>query len=174
MYEMLSNQRRRYTIHYLKEREESVKLGTLAEQIGAWEQDTEPHQLSSADRKTVYTALQQRHLPKMDEAEIVAFDKRSGTIEPTDGLDDVDIYTEVVPSGEFPWSHYYLGLSAITLALLSAVWAGVYPLTVLPDIAWAVFCATALTVSSVVHALLTREMKLGETTQLPEQERTRE
>ena len=161
MYKMLANQRRRHTIHYLKEQGGSVPLGLLAEQIGAWEQDAHPDELSSAERKTVYTALQQRHLPKMDDAGIVEFDKRAGVVEPTDSLEEIDIYAEIVEGGAFPWSQYYLGLSTVSVALMVAVWANVYPLVLLPDIAWGVFCAVAFTFSAIAHVAVTREMKLG-------------
>jgi len=161
MYKMLANQRRRYTIHYLKEQGGSVPLGLLAEQVGAWEKDSHPDELSSAERKTVYTALQQRHLPKMDDAGIVDFDKRAGVIEPADSLENIDIYAEIVEGGEFPWSQYYLGLSTFSVALMAAVWANVPPLILLPDIAWGVFCAVAFTVSAIAHVVSTREMKLG-------------
>jgi hypothetical protein len=167
VYKMLANRRRRYTIHYLKEQGGSVPLGLLAEQVGAWEQDTHPDELSSSERKTVYTALQQRHLPKMDDAGMLEFDKRAGVIEPTESLEDIDIYAEIVEGGEFPWSQYYLGLSMISVALMIAVWANVAPLIMLPDIAWGVFCAVAFTVSAVSHVVATREMKLGAASEPP-------
>lgn len=168
VYEMLANRRRRYTIHYLKQREETVTLGTLAEEVGALEHETTPDQLSSAERKTVYTALQQRHLPKMDDAGLVDFDKRAGAVAPTEPLTDLEIYTEVVGSREYPWSQYYLALSGITVALMVAVWAGAYPLVLLPDIAWGFFVAVAFTVSAVIHVVISRNMKLGVADDPPE------
>jgi len=168
MYKMLANERRRYIIHYLKEHSETVPLGLLAEQVGAWEQETSPDQLTSAERKTVYTALQQRHLPKMDEAGLVEFDKRAGDVAPTDSLTEIDIYAEVVPSGEFPWSQYYLALSTVGVAVMAAAWAGVYPLVLLPDIAWGVFVAVSFAVSAVVHVVMTQEMKLGASPEPPD------
>lgn len=167
MYKMLANQRRRYTIHYLKEQDGTVPLGLLAEQVSAWEHDTSLDQITSNERKAVYTALQQRHLPKLDDAGIVNFDKRAGTVEPTDSLRSIDIYAEIVEEGEFPWSQYYLGLSTITLALMVAVWANAYPLAALPDIAWGFFCAVSFTVSALVHVVVAREMKLGTTPEPP-------
>ncbi len=168
LYKMLANERRRYAVHYLKQQDDTITLGALAEQVGAWEHETEPDQLTSAERKTVYTALQQRHLPKMDKAGLVTFDKRAGTVEPTDSLSELDIYAEVVPSGGFPWSQYYLGLSTISVALMVAVATGVYPLSALPDIAWGIFVAVSFTVSAIVHVVMTREMKLGTQTAPPE------
>jgi len=168
IYKMLANRRRRYTIQYLKGQENEVTLGALAEQVGAWEQGTDPGQLTSAERKTVYTALQQRHLPKMADVGIVEFDKRAGTVAPTESLTDLDIYAEVVSSGEFPWSQYYLGLSVIAVALMTAVWTDVYPLVSLPDLAWGIFVTISFTVSALVHVLVTREMKLETASEPPE------
>jgi hypothetical protein len=171
LYEVLSNRRRRYVIHFLQSREGddgAVELGTLAEQIAAWEEDVNVDRITSRQRKTVYTALQQRHLPQMDDAGLVAFDSRAGTVTPTGALSRVDVYTEVVPRGDFPWSQYYLGLSGITTVLLVAVWTDAYPLAALPDIAWGVFCVTAFAVSAVVHILANRRMKLGTEQRPPE------
>lgn len=170
---MLSNRRRRYVIHYLQYHDETVDLGTLAEQVGAWEHGTDPDRLTSTQRKNVYTALQQRHLPKMDEAGLVSFDQQAGHVTPAESLSEGDIYAEIVPSGDFPWSHYYLGMSAITLALIGAAWAGVFPLTLVSDIQLALFCATWLAVSATVHAIATRNMKLGTDPEPPEVERKR-
>lgn len=158
---MLANRRRRYAIHYLQYHRETVDLGTLAERVGAWEHGTEPDRLSATQRKNTYTALQQRHLPKMDDAGLVSFDRRDGTITPTDTLSEVDIYTEIVPSGDFPWSRYYLGLSVVELSLMTAVWADVFPLTMLSDIQWSVFCVVWVVISAIVHQIMTRRMKLG-------------
>jgi len=169
IYEILANPRRRYVIHYLQYENGPVDLGTLAERVAAWETETDdPDLVPSEQRKAVYTALQQRHLPRMDDAALVSFDSRAGTIESTDALGDLDIYTEVVPEGDFAWSVYYLGLSAITGTLLVAAWAGAPPLAALPDIAWAVFCTTAFLISSAVHLAITRGMKLGLSERPPE------
>lgn len=167
-YEILANRRRRYVIHLLQYHDEPMELGPLAEQVAAWEYETDPERVTSQQRKTVYTALQQRHLPRMDEAGLLTFDSRAGTVAPANTLSDLDIYAEVVPAGDFPWSHYYLGLSVVVGALLVAVWAKVSVLAALPDIAWGVFCVTAFFVSAVVNVVVTRGRKLGASERPPE------
>lgn len=168
IYEVLSNPRRRYTVHYLQFREESVELGTLAEQLAAWECETPIREVTSAQRKRTYTALQQEHLPKMDSVGIVDFEQREGVVHPAEPLSEIDIYTEVISGWNFPWSDYYLGLSAVTAALLTAAALDIVPFGSLPDIAWAVFCITAYGVSAAAHAFVTRRMKLGESPDPPE------
>lgn len=168
MYELLSNQRRRYAIHYLKYQDESVPIGMLAERIAAWENEIPDAEVTCEQRKSAYTALQQHHLPKLDDAGLVSFNRQRGLVAPGDALDKVDIYTEVVQDGDFSWSQYYLGLSVVTGLVLGGVWAGVTPLTALPDIAWGIFCVTAFAVSAAVHFTATRGMKLGTDKQPPE------
>lgn len=58
LYEMLANRRRRYDIHYLQRHERQVELGTLAERVAAWEHETDTDRITSAQRKSAYTALQ--------------------------------------------------------------------------------------------------------------------
>ncbi len=171
LYDVLANRRRRYVIHYLQYHEGAVDLGILAEQVAAWQYDVDTEQLTSTQRKNVYTALQQRHLPKMDEAGVVSFDRRTGNVSSTDALSEIEIYTEVVPSGDFPWSRYYLGMSAVIISLLTAAWVDVYPFRMLADMQWGFLCATWVLISAVVHEIMTRKMKLGTDPEPPEVDR---
>jgi hypothetical protein len=116
----------------------------------------------------VYSALQQRHLPKMDELGLVAFDKRSGRVEPAPALDDIDIYAEVVGRGNVPWGVYFPLLSAVHAALLVGVGAGIEPLTALSVFEWAVLFVCSLLASSAVFLYDTRRMKLGDGDAPPE------
>lgn len=168
LYGVLANRRRRLAIHELQRCEETVELGDLSEQLAAWEEDKTPREVTAAERKAMYTALQQRHLPRMDRARLVRFDDRAATVAPTDQLLDLDVYTEVVGDRDFPWSQYYLGLSALGCLLLLGCAAAVPPLGRVPPLAPAVFTLTAFAVSSVVHLYATREMKLGESERPPE------
>jgi DNA-binding transcriptional ArsR family regulator len=159
-FEVLSNPRRRYSLHFLVESGET-ELGELAEHVAAWENDKGVHELSTGERKCVYSALQQSHLPKMDDTGVVEFDKDRGTIDPSDAVAELDIYLEVVRGNEIPWSEYYVGLSAVGTALVGALWLGAYPFTMLSNVAWAAFLTTAFGVSALVHHYYARQMKLG-------------
>jgi hypothetical protein len=161
MFEMLSNRRRRYTLHYLYDTDEPATLSDLAEQVAAWENDTRIQDISASERKTVYTSLQQFHLPKMDETGAVEFDQRDGEVTITDAAQELDVYLEVVDRYDIPWSFYYIGFSAIGTILVTLSWLGVAPFAVIPDMGWTVFLLAALLVSSASHYLLTRRMRVG-------------
>jgi hypothetical protein len=168
IFDVLRNQRRRYVLQYLKRNETPVELGDLASQVAAWEYDTTVDEVTSAQRKRVYTTLQQTHLPKMDEAKIVEYDSSRGSIESTETTNDLNIYLEIVPGNEFAWREYYLSLGAVSCALVAALWGNVYPFSLVADLVWATVIAALVTVSAVVHIYHERNMRLGQQEAPPE------
>lgn len=168
LFDVLSNRRRRYAVHLLEREGESVRLGAMAERIAAWENGIEHHAVSCAQRKRVYTALQQIHLPQMDEAGVVDFDDRRGVVEPAPAMEAMDVYVDLVEPRDVPWSGYYLGLSAVGLSVMAAAWTGVWPLSALPDIAWGIFMFVTIAVFAVGHHYYTARQRLGRTEEPPE------
>ena len=80
VFDVLKNRRRRYALHYLRRADESVQLSELAEQVAAWENDIEVDAISAAERKRVYTALYQSHLPKLDDAGYIDWDREANAV----------------------------------------------------------------------------------------------
>lgn len=138
-----------------------VALGNLAEQIAAWENDISTAELTSAQRKRVYTALQQFHLRKLAATGFIEYDSREGTVSLTEAADSLDVYLDVVAKDDIPWSRYYLGLSGLCLALVAGVWLEIPPFGALSGLAWAAFVALLFTGSSLVHAYRSRRLRLG-------------
>lgn len=167
-FDVLSSQRRRYVLHHLlgDEAGES-ELRDLTTQIAAWENDTDPQSVTSKQRMRVYTALRQSHLPKMDREGVVEFDPVSGDVELTEEAQQLEVYLDVVPHDEIPWSDYYLGLGAIGLAIVAALWMDAIPFSAIPDLAWTGVLAVALTASAAVHTYRNRRMRLGRDGQPP-------
>lgn len=81
--DLLSNRRRRYALYYLREQGGSVTLETLAAQIASWESDDE----DDADVRQIRADLYHSQLPRMDSADIVAFDADEGVVELADDDD---------------------------------------------------------------------------------------
>mgnify|MGYP006275976527 FL=1 len=169
LFTVLANQRRRFAVHLLKREEaDKLEIGDMAEQIAAWENGIDTAEITGNERKRVYTALQQSHLPKMDDAGVVEFNKDRGVVEPTPALQNVDLYMDVVEGKEIPWSTYYLGLSGVAVALTGAVWLDAWPFVLLPDMAWTVAVVVAFAFSAITHKYYTAEMKVGEPEEPPE------
>lgn len=163
VFDLLSNRRRRHTLHYLRQQKEErpVDLRELSTQLSAWETGTPPEAITHKQRKRVYTALRQTHLPKMDRTGVVDYDAARGVVEPTAELEDVEIYLDVVPGNEIPRSEYYLGLAAVCAGLLAAVGIGAFPFDQLPVFGWAVLIVAAFTVSAAVDVHYNRQRRLG-------------
>lgn len=161
LFELLANQRRRHIMHTLMREDERINIGTLSQEIAAWEDGLEFEEVSSTDRKRVYTALQQSHLPKLDKAGVVEFDRDRGTIEPTPTLQNVEIYMDIVRGREIPWSDYYLGLSILIGLVLGGSTLGLTPFALFPDGAWMVFVVVTLGISALAHRYYARRNRLG-------------
>lgn len=170
LFGVLSNRRRRYAVHLLERQEEPVELGEMAEQIAAWENEIDRWEVDHKQRKRVYTALQQIHLPRMDDVGIVSFDDRGGIVEPTPEMDDINVYVDAVRERDVPWSGYYIGLCVIGLIVLVAAWMGVWPLADLPDLAVGLFVVVTVGVFAVAHAIYMHRYQLGATEKPPELE----
>ncbi|ELZ95314.1 hypothetical protein C440_09557 [Haloferax mucosum ATCC BAA-1512] len=154
VFEALSNRRRRYALHYLKQLDADgpVELSAVSAQVAAWERGTDPQQLSYDDRKNVHTALYQFHAPKMDELGLINYDTCRGTVELTDAGRELDVYLQTATGTDAPWSVYFLFLSLGTTTLVGAVWLGFYPFSLVSGVAWAELVAVSFLVSSAVFA----------------------
>ncbi|MHC3437968.1 DUF7344 domain-containing protein [Natrialbaceae archaeon A-gly3] len=159
IFELLKNRRRREVLQYLLETEETVTLGELAEQIAAWENDTEVTALSSDQRKRVYVALYQTHLPKMDDAGIIEYDQDRGLIELSDNADLLMMYLDTDAHRTDRWDRWYALLSVLGAAAVTAAYLGVPPASFVPTAAVAVTVVLAFLVLSLVHVIVNRRLE---------------
>ena len=153
--EVLSNERRRHVMHYLKHNlgvdDGGIGVRELAEHVAAWENGKSVAAIDYRERKRVQNALRQFHLPKMADHGFVEYDSRSGTVGLTSAAAEHDFYVDVLPTRGIPWGLYYLGFSAVMLVVLSAALLDVAPFDALSALEWCVFFATVLLASSVGH-----------------------
>lgn len=154
VYEALSNRRRRYALHHLKQLDTDgpVDLADISTQVAAWETGDDPETLGYDDRKNVHTSLYQFHAPKMDDLGLVNYDRNRGTVELTEHGEDVDIYLDAVTGRQIPWATYFLLLSGLMTTLALGVWFDVAAVHIIPDAGWTLFVATAFLVSSASYA----------------------
>jgi len=82
---LLSNERRMLVIEALSGNDCST-IREVADRIAREETDGDP---GSSERKKYYISLYQCHMPKMDDAGIVEWDKRSGEVQPGENYEHV-------------------------------------------------------------------------------------
>lgn len=155
LYDILANERRRIALGYLLNRDGTVQLADLADEVAAREVDESP--APAPVRQSVYTTLRKSHIPKLESHGIVSFDDESTTVTLEDGAFDVSV--EVVPRHELSWSEYYLAIGVLGLLTGGLSVLGVPALTVLDPAGWALLYFALYVVSSAVH-LRSRDRRL--------------
>lgn len=127
IFEVLKNRRRRDVLEYLQSSDGPVTMSELAERIAAWENDVSVSALNSTQRKRVYVALYQTHLPKMDDVGVIDYDSDRGTVELSENADLLRMYLTDDFKPEDPWYQRYMLLSLAGGGLLLASQFGGIP-----------------------------------------------
>ena len=91
-YELLSNARRRFVISYLRSQDGRVPLNELSQSLAAWENDIPVDELGDQQIKRIYVSLYQTHLPKLEEAGLIEYDRENSTLEIRREADRLDEY----------------------------------------------------------------------------------
>jgi hypothetical protein len=118
IFDILKNERRRSVIEHLRTTDGPVELGHVAERIAAAENDKSVSAITYDERKRVYVALYQCHLPRMDEVGIVSFNQSRGLVELTDQATELEQFLDITPESTL-WYRYYLSIAAVGLVLLA-------------------------------------------------------
>lgn len=151
VFDAAKNLRRRYALYYLKSEGGSVELGDLAEQIAAWENDTTVEEVTADQRKSVYSALYQTHLPKLEEAGILTYDRGSNVVRFTEHAENLDLYLASDPRTTLRWERLYLGLGTGAVLVVGLSGLGVGPFATISGLAWAGIVAVAFVAVALAH-----------------------
>lgn len=163
VFDVLSNARRRYAIELLNQHEpgDEIDLGDLVEYVAARENDTTIADVDYKQRKRVYSSLRQTHLPKLNDCNLIEYDRDRGTIALSDAVSKVQMHLEYVPENDIPWCYHYLGLALTLGGVVALVGFGVYPFAELSTVAFGGIVTVVFGVSAVVHTLHTKRNELG-------------
>jgi hypothetical protein len=131
MYDILRNRRRRLVMHYLiNTPEHDAELGTLATQVAAWENGKPVSAIDSTLRKRTYNTLQQTHLPRLDETDLIEYDRDRGSIFLTVDPSQLELYLTVLPQIDRSWITGFLLSGVLLWLLLVGNWLAVHVLGV--------------------------------------------
>jgi hypothetical protein len=78
----LSNERRRYTIEIVDDRDDPLPLADAAERVAARQYGVDRTAVTGKQRKAVYIGLYQTHMGKLTDADAVDFDERAKVLTP--------------------------------------------------------------------------------------------
>lgn len=153
VFDILSSPRRRYVLYYLRTTEDSIKLTDLAEQVAAWENNTEPDEITEQERKRVYVSLYQTHIPRLAEAGIIDYNKETGDIALSSEGKDIDDYLQPVQDDR-PWQQYYLALAAASIVLLALTAFEISIFALLSEAFAAAFVVAAFAILTIAHSYI--------------------
>ena len=129
MYDVLRNKRRRLVLHYLlNSRDHEAVLGSVATQIAAWENEIPVSAVTSTLRKRTYNTLQQTHLPKLDEAGLIEYERDRGTIVLTTDPRQLELFLRALPKVNSSWTTGFLAAGFLLWLMLAANWMAVHVL----------------------------------------------
>ncbi|SFR32609.1 MULTISPECIES: DUF7344 domain-containing protein [Halorubrum] len=157
----LSNARRRNVIEYLNTNGSEARVRDIAEQLAAWENGVEIPEVTYKQRKRVYTALHQSHLPKLAASGFIDYESDRGLVSLTEESRQLEVYLEIVSDNEILWSEYYVGLAVVCGLLATAAWVGTVPFGAVSGYAYAVLFALVFAVSGLFHRSSTKRNRLG-------------
>ena len=80
LFDVLTNQRRRYVLYYLQQQGGVANTESMATQLAAWESQCPVDAVDEDRHERVFTDLYHTHLPKLEGAGVIDYDRRTGTI----------------------------------------------------------------------------------------------
>jgi len=116
VFDLLSNSRRRFVLHYLKQADDPVRLSELAAEIAAIENEVPVDELTSQQRKRTYVSLYQTHIPKLQDAGAVSYDAETGMVRLAAGAGEIGEYFQQQRTSR-QWQYYYLLLAGAGFTL---------------------------------------------------------
>lgn len=144
IHHILQNERRHQVLKYLFERESTVSLRDLSEWIAEAEADGTP---PSEIRDSVYVSLHQNHLPRLDEAGVIEYDKDRKLISLQPEAQSVEVYMRVFTRFGITWSTYYMSLAIVSLLVIVGADLGVPGLALVDPLIWAILGLLVIGVS---------------------------
>lgn len=152
LFDVFSNARRRRTVQFLKRQGGSCDLAPLVEQVAAWENDTDPDDVTRTQRRRVYISLYQTHLPMLEDHGIVDWDPDGHEIELLPSEDRFEPYLDRHLEDQRQWHRLYAAVTAVGVVAfgLSALAVGPLTTAAAPVVALGL-CLAVLVLSVVQH-----------------------
>lgn len=152
VFELLSSPRRRYILYYLRKENGQVELTSLAEQVAAWENETDVDKITEQERKRVYVSLYQTHIPRLDEAGVIEYDRDSGMVSLAGEAREIDHYLDATEE-PVSWQWMYLVLAVASATLLGLTTAQIGLFAGVSETVVAIAILAVFTVTAIAHTV---------------------
>lgn len=99
---LFSNERRRFVLYYLDRVDGKVSVDELAEQVYEWEANPRDDDAPEGGYDEMVISLEHKHLPKIEDATHVEYDRENDQVRITDLSTEVDVLLSVSEAIEQP------------------------------------------------------------------------
>jgi len=147
-FKLLSSSRRRSILGMLHEVGGSIDIKDLTDRLTASESGKSVDELTTQERKRVYTSFYQNHLPLLEKAGVVDYEHDTRTIRLTDQFDQFGPYLglEARPSTVH---RYYLALAGTCAVFYAVVVLDVPPFDAISELVAGLLILLAITALAV-------------------------
>lgn len=114
VFDVLSEERRRYALYYLEQQDGPVSVEELVEQIAAWETDGTGVSIPDENFREIKIELYHTDLPKTATLDYVEYNRESGEVELTEAPPQIDAIVSVVRVMERPDRNRYRDFEPIS------------------------------------------------------------
>lgn len=125
IFEILSNERRRFILSYLERQDGVATLEELSNALGAREYDVPPEELNNTQYRRLYVSIYQTHIPRLEDAGVLEYDSDSGRVTLTDCAPQAIRYLSVSTEQTISWESLYLALAVVSIGLSAVSLAGI-------------------------------------------------
>jgi hypothetical protein len=122
VFELLSNERRRYVIYELVQAGGELPHSELVRRVAAGLNDCEPDELSDDERRRVHISLHQMHIPALTDARVIERDDETDVVRIVDIEPVVRVLTPTVPRTS-PRLHFGVAVAGVVAAVVAAAGA---------------------------------------------------
>lgn len=137
IHSLIGNQRRLLLLRELTEVGDEATVRELSERLAAKETGTWPPPRS--DRQSVYVSLIQTHLPKLDRADVIAYDEGAKSVRLCSEISRLEPYLDASEEeSERPWPVYYGAVAGLGILVVLAASAGLPGISLVSPAVWAV------------------------------------
>lgn len=102
VFDLLSDERRRYALYYLEQENDPVAVDELVEQVGKWETTDARDSIPEEKFERIEVEFYHTDLPKASELEYISYDQTEGMVELAGAPPQVDAIIQVAKVIERP------------------------------------------------------------------------
>ncbi|MDR5657347.1 hypothetical protein RH831_09155 [Halodesulfurarchaeum sp. HSR-GB] len=126
IHDVLRNERRRAALQCLRERAGEAHINELTNAIV--HREAGPETDTKSLKQSVYSSLHQTHIPKLEAADVVAYDEDANVVRLTTNSREVDRYFRLRPAHGISWGEYYqlFAVTSLLVTLLVEIEVGVF------------------------------------------------